>query len=73
MTKKQTEVAKVEKTAVAITPPEDALAALRAGSGESGDFPFLPIIIVDNSKVEEQLSGGRTGDGSLPSSLQENR
>ena len=60
MGKKETAVAAVDEKAVAITPNEDVLKALREGSGTSGDeLPFVPLITVDNSKVEEELTGGR--------------
>jgi hypothetical protein len=60
MTKKAVELEKVEQTAVSVKPSEDVLKALREGSGTSGnDAPFVPLLTVDNSKVEEELAGGR--------------
>ena len=60
MSKKETAVAKVEEKAIAVAPNENDLKALREGSGTSGDeLPFVPLITVDNSKIEEKLTGGR--------------
>jgi hypothetical protein len=51
-----------KETALTTGPSADLIAELRANSGESSgsDLPFVPLIKVDNSKVEEKLASGRT-------------